>query len=464
MTNPPNLRLFFAALVALTLVASGSCSAGALSSAPEHGPDEAPPNVILILADDMGLGDIGAFNFGRSTTPAIDRLIDEGVWFHRAYAGSAVCTPSRAALLTGRYPHRTGAVTLSPKNFPKLNRLDLDEVTVADLFAAGGYATGMVGKWHTGDGEAYHPLKRGFDEFVGATFMARDVPSYYSYTLDVQGTRRHFEDTYLTREFTRRAIDFVRRHKNEPFFFHLAHYAPHRPLEAPDEVVDRYRARGFGESTATIYAMIEIMDEGIRALLDELDALGLRENTIVIFASDNGPDPITGTRFNHGLRGTKYTIYEGGIHVPFVVRWPSRFDPGERAAVAHFVDVLPTLLDLCGLEKPADLHLDGTSLAAVLDGRADAVDRPRFWQWNRGVPRYSHNAAMRDGPWKLVRPYVSRELVDGPSTAAPHLYNVIDDPSEQHDRAADHPDRFERMKAALEAWSKDVERSRLRKE
>ena len=454
----PNALLVAVAFSALTLFVAVP------ADATRHQTPDDRPNVILILADDMGLGDVGKFNFGRTETPAIDRLADTGVWFHNAYAGSPVCTPSRAALLTGRYPHRTGAVTLSPKNFPELNRLHLDEVTVADLFSDGGYATGMVGKWHTGDGAAYHPMKRGFDEFAGATFMARDVDGYFRYTLDINGERKDFEGTYLTNEFTRRAIDFVQRHQSEPFFLHLAHYAPHRPLEAPQNVIDKYLARGYGEETATVYAMIEVMDDGIGELMTELDHLGLRENTIVIFASDNGPDPLVDRRFNHGMRGSKYTIYEGGVHVPLIVSWPGRLAPGERNAVVHLMDVLPTLLDLCGLDKPDDLDLDGVSLGAVLEETAATTDRPVFWQWNRGVPRYSHNAAMRDGPWKLVRPYTSRELLETESLETPVLYNVIDDPAEAVDRAGDHPERYDRMKTALEAWSTDVERSRTRDE
>ncbi len=426
--------------------------------------DDDPPNVILILADDMALGDLARFNDGRTRTPSLDRLVEESAWFSRAYSASPVCAPARAALLTGRYPHRTGVVTLHPERFPKLTRLYKDEVTVADLFGANGYVTGMVGKWHTGIGEAYHPLKRGFQEFVGATFMSRDVPSYFDFTLDVQGTPQAFEDTYLTDEFTRRAIDFVRRHKDEPFFLHLAHYAPHRPLEAPQSMIDEYLKEGYDENIATIYAMIEVMDRGIGELLEELATLGLRDNTVVIFASDNGPDPLTGKRFNHGLRGTKYTAYEGGIHVPFMVRWPGQIDPGEREAIIHFTDVVPTLVDLCDLETPRTLHLDGSSVAGVLSGTESELSVQRFWQWNRGVPHYTHNAAVREGEWKLVRPFVTRELVDEESSVAPVLYDLSEDPAEEHDLSADYPERYERMKAALESWSKDVERDRLRNE
>ena len=423
---------------------------------------ESPPNVILILADDMAVGDLARFNEDITRTPRLDRLVDESVWFNRAYSPSPVCAPARASLLTGRYPHRTGVVTLHPERFPELTRLYLDEVTIADLFTANGYATGMVGKWHTGLGEEYHPLRRGFAEFVGATFMARDVPSYYNYTLDVQGTPRSYEGRYLTNVFTDEAIDFVRQHRDEPFFLHLAHYAPHRPLEAPEEIIEAYRSRGLREEEATIYAMIEVMDRGIGRLLDELDELGLRENTIVIFASDNGPDPVTGSRFNHDLRGTKYTIYEGGLRVPLSVRWPKALDPGTRDEVVTLADILPTLIDLCYLQWPTELKLDGASLARLLTGGPADLPIRRFWQWNRGVPHYTHNAAVREGPWKLVRPYVTRELVEDESAERPVLYNLKDDPAETTDVSAKHPERFEQLKAALHDWSMEVERDRLR--
>ena len=422
-----------------------------------------PPNVILILADDMALGDLSRLNGGLSRTPRLDQLVGESVWFSRAYSASPVCAPARAALLTGRYPHRTGVVTLHPERYPELTRLYLDEVTMADLFDANGYTTGMVGKWHTGLGEEYHPLKRGFQEFVGATFMAEQVPSYFHYTLDVQGTPQAYEGTYLTDEFTRRAIAFVRRHQDEPFFLHLAHYAPHRPLEAPQDVIDTYLQRGLNENTATIYAMIEIMDRGIGDLLDELEALDLHENTIVIFASDNGPDPLTGTRFNHDLRGAKYTAYEGGIRVPLMVRWPEQLRPGAREAVIHFTDILPTLIDLCDLEAPT-LQLDGVSLAGVLQGTDSTASPRRFWQWNRGVPHYTHNAAVREGNWKLVRPFITRALPEGESTARPALFDLSQDPAEEHDLSHEHPELYERLGAALREWSEGVERDRLRHE
>ncbi len=426
---------------------------------------EKRPNVILILADDMGLGDLSCLNGDRSRTPSLDRLKAEGLWFGRAYSGSPVCVPARAALLTGRYPQRTGAVTLNTDNYPGLTRLHRDETTMADVFRAGGYRTGLVGKWHLGAGRDYHPLARGFDEFEG--FVAGSpanpyVESYFRYRLDIQDRTQTFSDRYLTADLTARAVEFVRRHRDKPFFLHLAHYAPHRPLSAPKERIQPYLEQGLDEKTATVYAMIEIMDEGIGELLAELQRLDLAKDTIVIFTSDNGPDPLAGERFNADLRGTKYTVYEGGIHVPFMIRWPRRFGPGDRDTVVHFTDLLPTLVELCDLTAPRGVRLDGASFAAALTGAEPCLPAQRFWQWNRAEPRYSHNAAVRHGDWKLVRPFVTRNVPKAESDEDPLLYNLASDPRESQDLARKHPKRVASMQSALDAWCQGIERDRLR--
>jgi arylsulfatase A len=419
------------------------------------------PNVILILADDLAVGDLAVFNGGRTRTPNLDRLVREGVWFNAAYSASAVCAPARAALLTGRSPHRTGVVSLEMDKYPELTRLRLDETTIADVFAAGGYVTGLIGKWHTGSGPEHHPLRRGFVEFEG--FFGSDKLTYDRYHLDVQGTKQLVTGKYLTDDLSERAVAFVRRHRERPFFLKLAHYAPHRPLLAPGPLVARYQSEGYEPAIATIHAMIEVMDRGIGELLAELERLRLREDTLIIFTSDNGPDPIPGARFNLGLRGMKYEVTEGGIRVPLVFHWPARFPAGERGAVAHFVDFFPTLVDLCGLTVPARAKpREGVSLRPVLEGRTDRTDAVRFWQWNRAQPNYTHNAAMRDGAWKLVRPFESRAELTGDATAAPVLYHLPTDPAEAIDLSAQHPERYARMRAALAAWSEEVERERQR--
>lgn len=429
------------------------------------GAEKNQPNVILILADDMAVGDLSCFNKGRSRTPNLDRLKSESVYFSQAYSGSSVCAPARASLLTGRYPHRTGVVTLNMEKYPEFTRLRLDEETLADRFRSGGYRTGIIGKWHLGLGEEYHPLRRGFDEvevFLGH-LMAQ---SYFAFQLDVNGTVEDFNkpNDYLTSELSSRAIDFVRRNKEAPFFLHLAHYAPHRPIDAPVERVKPYLDQGLSEETATVYAMIEIMDEGIGALLEELDKLGIAENTIIIFASDNGPDPLVEKRFNNGLRGAKYEVHEGGIRVPFMVRWDGRFSPGGSSKPIHFADVFATLVELCGLPGTSERgnKLDGVSFRNVLEGGGFDTPKHRFWQWNRWRPRYTHNAAMREGGWKLVRPFVTKNMPKEPSRLTPALFHLDSDPSESNDVAAYHPDRVKRMNAALRKWTEEIEKDRKR--
>lgn len=422
-----------------------------------------PPNAIVILADDMAIGDIASFNKGITRTPTLDRLITEGLWFDRAYSGSPVCAPSRAALLTGRYPHRTGVVSLTLNTEPLLTRLKSDETTIADVFAANGYHTGLVGKWHTGLGEGYGPVARGFQEV--AVFHGSDNGGYNRYVLhtdDVMAEKPKPQDRYLTDELNQRAIAFVRRHASEPFFLHLAHYAPHRPLEAPEEAIEPYLKAGFERDVATIYAMIEIMDRGLGELMSTLERLGLRERTLVIFASDNGPDMLVPNRFNLDLRGSKYTTYEGGIHVPFIMHWPGTIQPGTRSDIVHFTDVLPTLMDVFGLKHQPALPLDGHSFAALLKDGGSISTPPRFWQWNRHEPNYTHNAAMLDGPWKLVKPFVTKNMIKGDSDAPHQLYNLDNDPAEAADLATQHPDRLKTMREALDAWSREVENDRNR--
>lgn len=418
------------------------------------------PNVILILADDLAIGDFASRNGGVSRTPNLDRLASESVRFDQAYSASCVCAPARAALLTGRYPHRTGVVTLNMNKYPKLTRLHPDEITIANLMKEAGYATGLIGKWHVGRGKQFHPLARGFDEFEG--FDGSQVLSYFDYALDVRGETQPFEGKYLTNDLSERAIQFVRRHRSRPFFLHLAHYAPHRPLEAPAEMIDSYRKQGFDESTATIYAMIEVMDRGIGQLLDELDCLELAEETIVIFASDNGPDPLTGTRFNQDLRGTKYQVYEGGIRVPLFIRWTGRFEPGERYQPVHFVDLLPTILQLCQVRPDLQNPIDGKSFAGVLSDAAAEFAPVRFWQWNRGEPNYTHNAAVREGDFKLVRPYITRGIRLEDSTAPPMLFDLSADPAESRNIFDEHPSLVSRLNAQLDEWAKAVEKDRGR--
>lgn len=426
---------------------------------PAFGQQRNQPNVILILADDMGVGDIALHNGGLNRTPNLDKLIQESVLFNQGYSASAVCAPARAALLTGRYPHRTG-VTMG---FTTMFDLGKNEMTLADVFVEQGYYTGLIGKWHLGIPQEYQPQKRGFKEAI-SFIPAFDLESYFKYKLAVNGKKQQYDGPYLTEVLTDSAVSFINRNKDRPFFLHLTHYAPHRPLQAPSDKVDYYINKGFDKKTANTYAMVEIMDTGIGNMMDELDRLGIRENTIVIFASDNGPDPLTGSRFNHDLKGRKYEVYEGGIRVPLILNWKGKLAPRSYEEVFHFVDVFPTVAALCGVDLggPVGEKLDGVSIAQeLLSGKERKGRLARYWQWNRGNPYYSHNAAVREGDWKLVRPPVTHRVVETESDLKPLLFNLKEDPAESTDVSAQNERVYNRLKIILEDWCRKMEANRL---
>jgi len=451
------------------------------------------PNIVLMLVDDMGYGDFSAFNGRLSSTPTLDALMAESVCLTQHYSASPICAPARAALMTGRYPHRTGAI--ETRELRGLCNMALRETTIGDLLKRAGYATGYVGKWHNGGvRREFHPNARGFDEFAGFRSGWQD---YWDWVLERNDTFDRSDGRYLTDVFTEEATAFLRRHKNEPFFLHLAYNAPHTPLQAPDEEVRPFAETGrFNRAVSTIYGMLHRMDAGVARVLETLRGLGLERDTIVLFTSDNGPQfggkgESCTTRFNCNFKGSKSFVYEGGIRVPAIVRWPSGLPAGRRVdSMVHFCDWLPTLLGAAGQEVPAELRIDGCNVLPVLRGESDQVPTKRFWQWNRYQPVITSNAAMRDGDWKLVRPAIKEtfwtdpaeqeldhayrrepwkefEVITGPfpprelpPPPPPELYNIADDPLERHNLADRYPERVSRMLAELETWFEEVEADR----
>jgi arylsulfatase A len=452
-----------------------------------------PPNVVIVVADDLGYGDLGHFNGGRCRSPNLDALAREGISLTQHYSGSPVCAPARATLLTGRYPHRSGAIdTLQGRG---LDRIALSEVTLADYFRRAGYRTGLVGKWHNGDLDPrFHPNARGFDEFVG---FAGGYSDYYSYTLDQNGSERRGDGRYLTDVLSDHAVAFVQRHAATRFFLIVAYNAPHFPMQAPQELVNRYLARGETLGAALTYAMIEVMDAGIGRIGQSLEDLGLAENTLFLFTSDNGPylgevEGVSLDRFNYGFRGAKHYVFEGGIRVPAILRWPAGLAGGRTVSeMLHFADWLPTLATVAQFPIVDAGRLDGHDVSRVLGGLPSQADPIRFWQNNRYSPRVEGNAAMRDGNWKLVRPVIPELMrvtdcdraidralnlraadritrvdttplpeFDVEDPPAPLLFDVEADPFEQHDLAWEHPERVARMSAALERWFESVEAER----
>ena len=450
----------------------------------------ARPNIVQIVADDMGYGDFGCFGDG-AVTPAVDRLVSEGVCLTQHYTASPVCNPSRASLLTGRYPHRTGSIdTLEWRG---LDRLALRETTLADMLQRAGYTTGQVGKWHLGAFDPrYHPQRRGFDE---AVCFRGGMHDYYDWRLEFGEAVHRADGRYLTDVWTEEACGFIDRHANdEPFFLHVTYNAPHTPLQCPDEEVAPFAETGrFTDEVCMLYGMIRRMDRGIERILDALAAKGLADNTLVMFTSDNGPQlggPFD--RFNCGWRGSKGNTYEGGVRVPAVLRWPGTLAAGGAIDdMVHFVDWLPTLLSAAGAERPTTAPpLDGVDVWPALLGESGKTCTRRFWQWNRYAPLATCNAAMRDGDWKLVRPEIPEAMAvpdiewletsmyqpehfiehgiirEGnpprtvPAPPAAQLYNIADDPQEQHDLAEADPTRAHRMLRELDTWFEQVEADR----
>jgi arylsulfatase A-like enzyme len=447
----------------------------------------------MVVADDMGYGDLGLFNDGRSSTPHLDTAAAEGVCLTQCYAGAPVCAPSRASLLTGRYPQRTGSIdTLHGRG---LDRIALSEVTLGDVFRSAGYRTGLIGKWHNGALDSrYHPNARGFDEFAG---FSGGLSDYYAYALDLNGSEVEGDGRYLTDVLTEHAVSFLRRSAREPFFLIVAYNAPHFPMQAPSEIVERYTNAGATLGAALTYAMVEVMDEGVGRIDTTLRELGLYENTIFVFTSDNGPylgevQGISLDRFNYGWRGAKHFVFEGGIRVPAIMRWPAALGGGRvLSAMVHFADWMPTLVAAAGGALPEGVDLDGNDVLAVLAGETERVEQQRFWQCNRYAPRIEGNAAMRDGDWKLVRPAIpelmqvtdrDREIdralnyrmpgrittiddsplpeFDAWSPPTPLLFDLGADPFERHDVAELYPERVRQMSTALERWFESVERDR----
>ncbi len=447
-----------------------------------------PPNIIQIVADDLGFQDIGFFNDGVTRTPNIDALFSGGARFTQAYSASPVCAPARAALLTGRYPHRTGAIdTLEGRG---LDRLALRERTLADALKAAGYRTGLVGKWHNGALDPrYAPTQRGFDRFAGFSGGWMD---YWDWTISVDGQSTRTDGRYLTDVWAEQATKFIRESGDTPYYLMLAFNAPHYPLQAPAELIESYLEKlSVTREVATIYAMVEIMDRAIGQVAEAVRESGAEDDTIILFASDNGPD-LSGAsaRPNLALRAWKGKVYDGGIQVPFAMRWPARIPAGTRVDhLLHFVDVSPTLLDIAGAAAaPGAQPFDGCSMWPQISGSIPAP-APRFWQWNRYTPVARCNAAMRDGNWKLVfppipeamkvtpadlqmdeelkyQPGLHTQILPGePDRAIPppqpaELYDIAADPSEAVDLAAQDAERVRQMTELLDAWFEAVERER----
>lgn len=433
-----------------------------LAATPSTAQAAEKPNVVLILADDLGYGDLGCYGSAETRTPHIDRLAREGLRFTDFHSNAASCSPTRAALLTGRYQQRSGVETALSENSPGLRG---DAPTIAEYLKTAGYATGVFGKWHLGsrpDSPAL-PNRRGFDEFRGARHGGID---YFSHVdrygrLDWWHDEKQVDEPgYATDLLTEHAVAFIERHRQRPFFLYLPHLAIHFPWMTPEDKAYREVGGDYDNQSRVgphappdlqpvVRRMVERMDDGVGRIMETLHKQGLDRNTLVIFTSDNGGYLRYSGGFlkissNGVLRGQKIGMHEGGHRVPCIAWWPGRIAAAtETPAVTMTMDWLPTFLELAGIAapRPDDARaLDGASLVPLLLRGESPAERTLFW-------RTGDFKAVRSGPWKLVIEHGD----------APKLYRLDDDLSEKRDLAQAEPAQLQALSTALAAWEKNVD-------
>ena len=437
----------------------------ALRAAPSPAqPAARPLNFLFILIDDMGWTDLGCQGSRYYETPHIDRLAAQGMRFTNAYAACPVCSPTRASIMTGKYPPRLLLTDWIPgrKQWPTARllvppfhqQLPLAETTIAEMLKPAGYATASIGKWHLG-GPGFAPENQGFDLNIAGT--ARGSPESYFGPFDLPGLKGGTKDDYLTDRLTDEAEKFIRANRDRPFFLYLPEFAVHLPLQAKEQTVRKYRAKtdpAAPQNNPVYAAMVESVDLAVGRIMRTLDDLRLADRTVVIFTSDNGGLRFEGsskvaTTSNAPLRAGKGHVYEGGIREPLIVRWPGVVQPGAvcDAPVAS-VDYLPTIHELARLRAPLPAHVDGASIVSLLRGTGQPKRDALYWHY----PHYSNQGgvpagAVRSGDFKLIEFYEGGRL---------ELYNLKDDIGEQRNLVKRDPDRARAMAALLERWRLSV--------
>lgn len=455
---------------------------------------DSQPNVVFILADDLGWSELGCYGNDFNETPHLDRLSQQGLRCTHAYAAAPVCSPYRAALLTGQYPARVGIVDYLRPDSPEA--LSEATVTLPEMLQRHGYTTGMIGKWHL-TGYEYHgatresrPADHGFDWDVGREiksvgnganffpYVFRDQPvSWIDFDKAKLGA-----DEYLIDRMNLEAVEFIRENHDRPFFLYLSHYGTHTILNGRPDLVEKYRQKHVpgvssrercylcqdaghegdplnhwaADHNPHLAAMLESIDDGMGMIDETLDELGLSENTIVIFTSDNGGE--TNVTSNAPLRGGKSQLYEGGIRVPLIIRWPEAIQAGRTSSqVTMNTDFYPTLLDASGIERHPSYKIDGNSM--IRDWRdEEVVTRPRcYWHYPLEKPHFLGGrsaGAVRDGDWKLI------EFFDDGHR---ELYNLLEDPGETKNVVREHPERVSALSSALHSWHRELGLSPIEK-
>jgi len=414
------------------------------------------PNIILIMADDLGYGDLSCYGNRAFSTPNLDALARGGVRFTDFHANGPVCSPTRAALLTGRYQQRCGIEGVITAKGHRDTGMALAQATFAEVLKGAGYATGLFGKWHLGYRVDFNPTRQGFDEFCG--YVSGNV-DYHSH-IDQTGVEdwwrdceRAREEGYSTDLITEHGIRFIERHKREPFCLYLPHEAPHYPYQGRNDQAGRAPGaptptQGRREDKAVAYSeMIAAMDEGVGRIVETVRRLGIEKNTFIFFCSDNGATPVGS---NGPLAGHKGSLWEGGHRVPAIACWPGTLAPGMMTSeTAMTMDLFPTMAAIAQVALPAGVHLDGVDLLPVLREGVPLRERALFW-------RYGGCKAVRQGSWKLLVQGKREKCLRGKSGASVSLHNLADDLGERTDLASVQRKRVAALQKALSDWETDV--------
>ena len=419
------------------------------------------PNIVFILADDLGWAELGCYGNTFNETPNLDRLATEGMRFTQAYAAAPVCSPYRAALMTGQYPARVGITDYLRPN--DQNHLSVTYTTIAEVLKDAGYATGIIGKWHlTGyanhGAEEFPPSVHGFAETIVSENRGIGGGSYFHpYHFNKEIEKRLPGREYLVDRCNLEAVEFIERHKNEPFFLYLSHYAVHTKLDGKPEIVARFESdtgagKGYkaGSNNPHLAAQLKSIDEGVGLIVEKLAELDLAENTIVIFTSDNGGDGSVTS--NDPLRAGKSTLYEGGIRIPLVVRYPRMVPPSTVCKTPTCnIDFYLTFCQLAGVEPDAAQHMDGVSILPLLrNPQAELQRYELYWHYPLAKPHFlggRSSGAIRKGDWKLIEFFDTGEI---------ELYNLGDDAGEKNNVTDRMPGKAAELRKLLQQWRKDM--------
>ncbi len=435
--------------------------------------EKSQPNVIIIMTDDQGYGDLGSTGNPHVKTPVIDQFAKESIKFNKFYV-SPVCAPTRSSLMTGRYSLRTGI----RDTYNGGATMAANELTIAEMLKQADYNTGVFGKWHLGDNYPSRPIDQGFDESVihlsGGMGQVGDITTYYkrdsSYFNPIlwhNGEQEDYEG-YCSDIFTNQALDFIEKNQQSSFFCYLSFNAPHTPLQVPDKYYQLYKdidpASGFEnddrpfvkmsekdkEDARKVYAMVTNIDDNIGKLLQKLDELNIADNTLVIFMTDNGPQQ---TRYVAGMRGKKGSVFRGGVRVPFYFKYPALFKNNNTIEItAAHIDILPTISQLCNIQLPNDRIIDGKSLLPLIEEKnVEWANRPLFFYWSRRYPELYNNIALQKGSYKLV----GNADYNAPIEEF-NLFNIDEDPYEQTNLVLENEAIANDLKSELDRFYKEL--------